>query len=113
MVRSTLITIAALCCATAASAAEKFFVYNETSVTDFTGVYLAPTGTQKWTKNEALNDSDKSLQRTERLLLTGIGHGVYDVRLVDQHDHVCVLTGIDLTHEKTFEIKDGDLSACK
>jgi hypothetical protein len=98
---------------TVARAAIKFFVYNETIATDFVGIYLAPTGTQSWSANEAVNDPDKVFNRTERLLLTGITHNVYDVRLVDQNGHACVLRGIDLTQERTFEIKEGDLANCK
>lgn len=97
----------------AASAAEKFYAYNLTTSSDFSGVYLAPPGTDQWGKNQALNDDDKVLNVTERLLLTGVQHALYDVKLVDKAGRTCFKRGADLTHEKTFDIRDGDLTDCK
>ncbi|HTW27118.1 MAG TPA: hypothetical protein VME92_08330 [Acetobacteraceae bacterium] len=96
----------------AVAAARKFFAYNETTATDFTGVYMAPAGTTRWGPNQALNDPDKSLDMTERLVITGIRPGHYDVRLVDRKGRACVMKGVDLTHERSFEIRDQDLTGC-
>ncbi len=96
-----------------AGAAEKFYAYDLTTSSDFTEVYLAPAGTEQWGKNQALNDSDKALNVTERLLLTGIGHKVYDVKLVDQKGRTCIKRGVDLTQDKTFDIREADLAGCQ
>ena len=96
----------------AMAAAKKFFAYNETTSTDFVGVYMAPAGTTNWGPNQALNDPDKSLDTTERLVITGIRRGHYDVRLVDRKGRACVMKGVDLTHERSFEIRDQDLTGC-
>jgi hypothetical protein len=95
-----------------AEAAEKYFAYNMTTSTDFKGVYLAPSGTTQWGSNQALNDKDKSLDVTERLTLTGMQPGIYDVRLVDEDGRACIKHGADLTTEKSFEIHDVDLKDC-
>lgn len=90
--------------------AERFFVYNLTAASDLGGIYLAPAGTTDWGPNQALNDRDHQVEPTERLAVTGIGHGLYDVRAVTTKGHACVKTGVDLTHDTTFDIRDADLA---
>jgi hypothetical protein len=96
----------------ASGAAQKFFAYNSTTRSDFTGVYLAPAGTQNWGPNQALNDKDKSLDTGERLTLTNLSPGRFSVKLVDRAGRTCVLQNIDLTRDSSFEIRDGQLSDC-
>jgi hypothetical protein len=95
-----------------AAAAKKFFAYNMTTRTDFTGVYMAPAGTANWGPNQALNDPDKSLDITERLVLTGLTPGHYDVKLVGKNGRTCVVKGIDLTRQNSFLIEDAQLTDC-
>lgn len=96
-----------------AAAAAKFFAYNETTSTTFAGIYLAPAGTTKWGMNETLNDKDHSLDFGERLPLTGITPGRYDVKLVTDKGKTCVRKGVDLTNDTSFEIRDADLAGCR
>ena len=96
----------------APGAGQKFFAYNNTTRTDFTGVYLAPAGTQNWGPNQALNDKDKSLDSGERLTLTGLSPGRFSVKLADRAGRTCVLQTVDLTKDRRFEIRDGQLSDC-
>ncbi|MCW3473249.1 hypothetical protein [Limobrevibacterium gyesilva] len=101
------------CTAGNAAAADRFFAYNLTTTTDFAGVYLAPAGTEHWGPNQALNDKDKSLDRSERLSLTGIARGKFDVKLVDSKGHICVKRDVDLTRDLIFEIRDADVASCR
>jgi hypothetical protein len=94
------------------AAGGKFFAYNMTTRTDFKGVYLAPAGTQNWGPNQALNDPDKSLDTTERLTLTGLTAGNYDVKLVDENGRTCIVKNVDLTKQNSFEIIEGGLADC-
>jgi hypothetical protein len=68
----------------ASGAGQKFFAYNNTTRTDFTGLYLAPVRTQNWGPNQALNDKDKSLDSGELLTLTGLSPGRFSVKLADR-----------------------------
>jgi hypothetical protein len=102
----------ALAATMASAAAAKYFAYNMTAVTNFSGVYLAPAGTTGWGPNQALNDNDKELQFGERLTLTGINPGTYDVKLVDEKGRTCIMHGVNLTKETSFEIRDGNLNDC-
>jgi len=97
----------------AVAAPPRYYAYNMTTRTDFKGVYLAPAGTQDWGPNQTVNDKDHSLDTTERLRLTGISAGRYDVKLVDGHGHSCIARNKDLTQETSFEIRDADLADCR
>jgi len=104
-----------VCSAGAASvsvAAAPFAIYNETTDTVFVGVYLAPENTGNWGANQALNDKDHVLDTSERLLLNGIEPRRYDVKLVDRTGRSCMLKGVDLTRDRSFEISDQDLKDC-
>src|SRR4051794_17723843 len=95
-----------------AQAADPFYVYNMTTATEFKGVYLAPAGTTNWSRNQALNDKDHSLESSERLAITGISRGKFDVRLEDDKGRTCFKRNVDLTKETSFEIREEDLSTC-
>ncbi|MGH7072412.1 MAG: hypothetical protein ACREFO_20730 [Acetobacteraceae bacterium] len=82
-------------------------------MTSFTGVYLAPAGTATWGPNQALNDDDKELDFGERLTLTGLNPGIYDVKLIDKDGRACIMHKVDLAKAASFEIRDADLSDCK
>ncbi|MGH7119683.1 MAG: hypothetical protein ACREFP_11955 [Acetobacteraceae bacterium] len=99
--------------APAAWAGPNYFAYNDTAVTSFSGVYLAPAGTVTWGPNQALNDDDKELDFGERLTLTGLTPGKYDVKLVDKKGRTCMLHGIDLTKARSFDIRDPALTGCE
>jgi hypothetical protein len=99
--------------ASLAAAADRFFVYNLTTSTTFTGVYLAPVGSQNWGGNQALNDKDKSVDPSERLAIKDIARGRFDVKLVDKAGRVCIRHDVDLTRDTTFDIRDADLSDCR
>jgi hypothetical protein len=93
-------------------AADRFFGFNETTATVFTGVYLAPQGTDAWGANEALNDKDKVWDTGERLPIKGVSRGRFDLKTVDRSGRVCVKHGLDLTRDLTFDVRDGDLAEC-
>jgi hypothetical protein len=110
---TTILLLLALGASTRVGAADRFFIYNLTTSTEFTGVFLAPAGTENWGANQALNDKDKSLETSERLPLTGISHGMFDVKLQDRKGHVCVKHGVDLARDTSFDVRDADLAACR
>ncbi len=105
--------IGALCAISLpASAADRFFAYNLTETTTFTGVFLAPEGTGRWGANQALNDKDKAIDPSERLPIKDITRGTFDVKLIDRKGHTCIVRGVDLRNDTTFEIRDSDLKDC-
>src|SRR5712691_10680757 len=46
-------------------------------------LYLAPAGTTNWGPNQCKNDKDGTVDPDERLPITGVPPGRYDVKLVD------------------------------
>lgn len=107
------VAIAASAVSLSATAADRFFVYNLTAATTFTGVFLAPAGTVQWGMNQTLNDKDKTIEPSERLPIKDVSRGRFDVKLVDRKGRVCITHGVDLTKETTFEIHDSDLTDCQ
>jgi hypothetical protein len=97
----------------AAEAADRFFFYNQTKATTFAGVYLAPAGSQDWGPNQTLNDKDKTVEAQERLTLTGLARGRFDVKLQSVNGKVCIKRDVDLTKDTTFEFREAELAACK
>jgi hypothetical protein len=91
---------------------QRFFAYNNTTRTDFTGVYMAPAGTENWGPNQALNDKDKALDAGEGLTLTGLAPGHFSVKLVERSGRTCIMRDADLTKENNFDIRDQQLSNC-
>lgn len=95
-----------------AAAADRFFGYNHTTATDFTDVFLAPAGTDRWGPNQALNDKDHTWESGERLSMTDMSRGQFDLKVVDRAGVECIIRGIDLTRDTTFDLRDGDLANC-
>ncbi len=105
--------LAMACWGAAAEAADRFYVYNNTTATELKGIYLAPAGTQKWGPNQTLNDKDHSLEVSERLPITGISRGRFDVKLEGENGRTCIKRGVDLSGDTTFDIRDSDLTDCR
>ena len=113
MAHRWVVSIAVLwCIAGDARADVRFFVYDLTTSTKFTEVYLAPSGSGQWGANQALNDKDRVLDPGERLGLSAGVRGVYDVKFIDPDGRVCIKSGVDLTREISFDIRDTDLASC-
>lgn len=100
--------------ATPSLAAQKMQFWNETSH-EMTGVYLAPVGTSAFGANQALNDPDKSVSADERLALSGVTAGRYDVKLVDTKGRTCLVPNVDVkgTGKVAFSVAEKQLTDCK
>jgi hypothetical protein len=105
--------VAVTCSSFDALASDRFFLYNLTASTTFTGVYLAPAGSGHWGDNQALNDKDKTVDPSERLQIKNIDRGRFDAKVVDKAGRTCIKRAIDLSKDTTFDIRDGDLKDCR
>jgi hypothetical protein len=92
--------------------ADRFSGFNETTSTVFVEVYLRPQGVATWGPNLALNDKDKVWDSGERLAITGLSPGIFDLKVIDRSGRACIKRGVDLTRDRTFELRDGDLGGC-
>jgi hypothetical protein len=111
--RRTVLAAGALCVATAPALARDLLFWNQTSK-EFKGVFLAPAGTEKFGPNQAENDVDRTVSADERLKITDVAPGVYDVRLVEVSGRVCLVAGVEVkaTGRVAFAIGEDQLNHC-
>lgn len=101
-----------LAAATQAYAAEKpTRFWNLTSQT-VTNLQLAPAGTTSFGENQCLNDKDKEVDHDERLKITNVETGSYDVKIGYEGGKTCMVKGVAIDVGKVFSIEDKDLKDC-
>jgi hypothetical protein len=103
-----------LAASSATFAAERLRFWNLTTMT-ITELHLAPAGTDKWGPNQCENDPDKSVEPDERLTITAIDPGRYDVKLGDRKGRTCLVRDIEILSGRpyAFSISDQDLTGCE
>ncbi len=103
-----------LCLSTGALSADPLRFWNLTG-TKITRLYLAPAGSSKWGPDQCRNDSDGSVDPDERLNLTGVSPGHYDVKLTDAEGRSCVVRNVELQPrgKYAFSLSEQDLKDCR
>ncbi len=79
-----------------------------------TSLTLSPAGSDAFGPNQCANDKDGSVDNDERLKLTGVAPGRYDVRVSLQKDRMCVVRGVELKGDRryAFSLEPADLKDC-
>ena len=85
--------------------------WNLTSST-ISSVQLSASGKDAWGMNQCENDPDGSVDHDERLKITGVEPGKYDVRLATKQGRVCIVRNIDLRANGVFSIEEKQLTDC-
>jgi hypothetical protein len=85
--------------------------WNLTTAT-VSGLQLSPTGKDNWGSNQTVNDKDGEVDHDERLRITGIEPGRYDVKVSYHDKRVCVVRNIEIRANAVFSIADKDLTDC-
>ena len=75
-------------------------------------LYLAPAGTTNWGPNQCKNDKDGTVDPDERLPITGVTAGSYDVKLVDTSGRTCLVRNIKVVVGQIFSIEERELTSC-
>ena len=111
--RTWLLGFAVVCAATGAQAADTMRFWNLTSTT-ITRLELAPAGTVGFGPNQCANDADGAVDHDERLKLTGLSPGHYDVRVTQKSGRVCLAKDVEVKAggRYAFSLSDQDLSDC-
>jgi hypothetical protein len=73
---------------------------------------LSPAGQQAWGRDQCENDRDHEVDHDERLRLTGLAPGRYDVRFKDKTGRLCVVRDVDVQDGAIISIEEKDLSGC-
>jgi len=94
-------------------AADRMLFWNLTGTT-IAKLYLAPSGTTNWGANQCANDPDGKVDTDERLKLTGVTAGRYDVKFTDAGGRTCTVKNVELQAGKAyaFSLSESDLTAC-
>jgi hypothetical protein len=74
--------------------------------------YLAPPGTTNWGPNQAKNDKDGVVDPDERLRITGVNSGSYDVKFTDLEGRTCMVHDVKVEVGQIFSIDEKDLTGC-
>jgi len=78
-----------------------------------TSLQLSPTGKNSFGPDQCKNDKDGTVDHDERLRITGVTSGRYDVRLTDKIGRVCLVRNVEVTEGKVFSIEEKQLTDCK
>ena len=94
-------------------AADHLAFWNLTAST-ISNLQMAPAGTEAWSANQCANDPDGVVDADERLKLTGIAPGRYDVKLTQKSGRTCIVRGVDVKSggRYAFAISEQDLKDC-
>jgi hypothetical protein len=101
------LTAGSLACAQGRPA--RFWNLTQGRISEF---YLAPVGTSNWGPNQAKNDKDGVVDPDERLNITGVASGTYDVKFTDLSGRTCMVQGVKVEVGQVFSIDEKDLKSC-
>jgi hypothetical protein len=85
--------------------------WNLTSST-VTNLQLSPASQNAWGPNQCANDPDGTVDHDERLRITGISPGRYDVKLANKAGRTCIVRNLEIKENSIFSIEDKDLTDC-
>src|ERR1700722_833019 len=112
MLKALLGAAALSICISASASAKDTQFWNLTAHT-ITAFQLSPAGKDDWGADQTANDSDHSVDHDERLKITGIESGVYDVKFAAKAGRSCVLRNIAVKKGAVFSIDEKKTGSCE
>jgi hypothetical protein len=98
-------------CSVAFAAEKPIRFWNLTSAT-VTELRLAPAGSGNFGPDQCKNDKDGSVDHDERLPVTGIVPGRYDIKIGYKGGKSCQVANVTIETGKVFSVEDKDLKDC-
>jgi hypothetical protein len=77
-----------------------------------TQLQMAPAGSDAWGPDQCKNDRDGTVDHDERLRITGITSGRYDVKFTDKAGRRCTVRNIEVQDGAVFSIEEKQLADC-
>ena len=111
MPRLSALAAATLLVTTGAAMAKEPIVWNLT-VNRIDSLKVSPPGKNEWGAEQTLNDKDHSVDPDERLKITGLADGVYDVKFIDARKRTCIVLNVALAANKITSIDEKELKGC-
>ena len=78
-----------------------------------TTLQMSPTGKDSWGPDQCKNDRDGTVDHDERLRITGVEPGRYDVKLSDKIGRVCIVRNVEVREGAVFSIEEKQLTDCR
>jgi hypothetical protein len=78
-----------------------------------TSLQMSPAGQETWGPDQCQNDRDGTVDHDERLRITGIEPGRYDVRLADKIGRACIVRDVEVKAGAVFSIEEKQLTDCR
>jgi len=104
-----LVLVATSAAATAQSRPTRFWNLTRHTISE---LHLAPAGSTDFGPNQCKNDKDGTVDPDERLRITGVAPGSYDVKLKDVSGRTCLVRNIKVEAGEIFSIEEKELTAC-
>ena len=77
-----------------------------------TQLQMAPAGSDAWGPDQCKNDRDGTVDHDERLRVTGITPGRYDVKFTDKAGRHCTVRNLEVGDGAVFSIEEKQLTDC-
>jgi hypothetical protein len=74
---------------------------------------MSPAAKDSWGPDQCKNDRDGTVDHDERLRITGIEPGHYDVNLADRIGRVCIVRNVEVNEGAVFSIEEKQLTDCR
>jgi len=103
-----------LCLMASAAAAQdrrgiRFWNLTANTVKQF---HLSPAGKDEWGPDQCKNDRDGEVDHDERLRITGIEPGRYDVKFADVRGRQCIVRNVEIKAGAVFAVEEKQLTEC-
>jgi hypothetical protein len=105
--------LALLATATAAFAQNRPTRFWNLTRNTITELHLAPAGSSDWGTDQCKNDKDGTVDADERLRITGVPSGSYDVKFTDVTGRHCIVRAVKIEAGAIFSIEEKDLTSCE
>ncbi len=112
-IAAVVLAVALVVPGTAALAKSKGTRFWNLTLYTVTSLQLSPPGKQEWGKNQCKNDPDGTVDHDERVKVTGVKSGRYDVKLADKIGRVCIVRNVEVKQGGIFAIEEKQLTDCK
>lgn len=109
---------AALAAALAVTAAPAAAAGKPTQFWNLTGntidtLRMSPAGKNSFGPNQCANDKDGTVDPDERLKLTGVATGAYDVRFTDKKHRTCEARNVAVKEGEVFSLSEKEITCGK
>jgi hypothetical protein len=112
MRRSAAVCMAVAWSAAASAQTERTRFWNLTGET-ITHLYLSPAGKNTFGPDQCQNDRDGTVDHDERLRITGVTSGRYDIRFQDKRGRDCLVQNVEVKSGDIFAIEERELAHCR